>query len=278
MTQVQLKPSMGVLKLHQQVEANRFRLVRYAPSEEIGFFVKHYWIVSWDLTAAGDEPFLQEVVPNPCVNLVVERGKSAIFAPAKQRHAHYIEGKGTVFGVKFKPGGFYPFVKTAISGMAEHPLGLHEVFGAEARETEHAFLTEANGDERMVELAEAMIRPKLPVPDENVTLINRIVDQVCEDRTLTKVDELCESFDLNKRKLQRLFEQYVGVSPKWMIRLYRIQNAAEAIDLGEEHDWLQLSLKLGYYDQAHFTKDFKLLVGKTPEEYGRKQAAIHDPA
>ncbi|MOA57975.1 DNA-binding transcriptional activator FeaR [compost metagenome] len=72
---------------------------------------------------------------------------------------------------------------------------------------------------------------------------------------------------MNKRKLQRLFSQYVGVSPKWVLKLYRLQNAAEAMETGSERDWIKLSQDLGYYDQSHFIRDFKAMIGRTPDEY-----------
>ncbi|MCM3631113.1 helix-turn-helix domain-containing protein [Paenibacillus glycanilyticus] len=78
---------------------------------------------------------------------------------------------------------------------------------------------------------------------------------------------MTKEFDLNIRRLQRLFAKYVGVNPKSVIRLYRLQNAAEAMDLGQAQDLAWLSVELGYHDQAHFSKDFKAVIGRSPEQY-----------
>lgn len=260
------KPSMGVLNLSGG--ERKFQLSRYAPSEEIGFFVKHFWIVSWDLT--GQDPFMQHVIPNPCVNLVIEKNRTAIYGPAKNKFSYPVKGKGRVFGVKFKPGGFYPFIKQPVSGLTDNPMGVLNVFDVEAQTMENAILSQEE-EGKMVELAERFIRHRLPERDENIILINRIIDRIIEDRDITKVDDICQSLNINKRKLQRMFEQYVGVSPKWVIRLYRLQNAAETIDHGRNHDWLKLSADLGYYDQSHFIKDFKTIIGKSPDEYARQK-------
>lgn len=262
------KPSLGVLNLSEGEK--KFRLSRHAPSEALGFFIKHYWIVSWDLSE--QEPYLQDVLPNPCVNLVIDRGKSGIFGPAKSKFSYLIQGKGCVFGVKFKPGGFYPFRKQPVSGMSESPVGIGALLGADAdadvQSVEDSILS--IGDElRMVELAESMLLPKLPERDDNVMLVNRIIDRIILEREWTRVDTVCEHFGMNPRKLQRLFEQYVGVTPKWVIQLYRLQNAAEAMEQAHKPDLLKLSMDLGYHDQAHFIKNFKSIVGKTPEQYAR---------
>ena len=65
------------------------------------------------------------------------------------------------------------------------------------------------------------------------------------------------------------FQRYVGVSPKWVIQRYRLHEAVVEIERGHPVDWKRLSLDLGYFDQAHFIKYFKTLVGRSPNEYVR---------
>ncbi|WP_240418055.1 DUF6597 domain-containing transcriptional factor [Paenibacillus periandrae] len=259
------QPSMGILNINEGED--KFRLTRYAPSGEIGLFVKHYWIVSWDLT--GLEPYWQDVIPNPCVNLVIQKNHTGIYGAAKYKYSKLLEGKGAVFGVKFKPGGFYPFIKRSVSELASQPLDISSVFDVETLAVEDAILSQTDAGS-MVELAESFIKPKLPEKDETVALINRIIDRIVEEKEITKVDDICASFDINKRQLQRIFDQYVGISPKWVIKLYRLQNAAETIDHDRNYDRLKLSADLGYHDQSHFIKDFKAIIGKTPDAYAKQ--------
>lgn len=262
--------SMGILQLSEGEK--KFQLRRYAPSEKLQHFVKHYWVVSWDLT--GLPPYLQDVVPNPCVNLVMEDHRSGIYGVSSRMYTKRIEGKGQVFGVKFHPGGFYPFVRTALSNLTDQSLALEQIFGADAADYEQQLRSSADPADRIA-LTEALLVKHLPPQDKPVILINQIIDRIKIDRELTKVEQICDTFHLNKRKLQRLFNQYVGISPKWVIKLYRLQNAAEAMDTGKEYDTLKLSADLGFYDQSHFIKDFKSIIGKTPDEYA-KPAALQD--
>lgn len=256
--------SMGILQLREGEK--KFQLTRYAPSEPLQHFVKHYWIVSWDLE--GQAPYLQDVVPNPCANMVMEDHRSGIYGVASRMYTKRIEGKGQVFGVKFQPGGFYPFIKSPLSKITDQALSIKSVFGADAIGYEQQLKSE-NDPASMIALTEALFLQHLPEHDEAITLINRIIARILEDRDLTKVEQLCELFNMNKRKLQRLFNRYVGISPKWVIKLYRLQNAAEALDSGSQYDPLKLSCDLGYYDQSHFIKDFKSIIGKTPDEYSK---------
>ncbi|WP_216625849.1 helix-turn-helix domain-containing protein [Paenibacillus planticolens] len=260
-----ITPSLGIMNL-QQVP-RKFQLSRVTPSEDLAFFIRHFWIVRWDLR--GQEPYEQHVIPNPCVNLIVEPGRTAIYGPGKEKYGHYLEGQGCVFGVKFKPGGFYPFVGRAVSDMQLSPLSVRSVFDVDPLALETAMFA-AEDEQGMVALMEQMIRLKLPGRDAQVTFINEIIDFINEQPDVTKVDALCDRFGVNKRTLQRLFDHYVGVSPKWVIKLARIQNAAEATDVSVKPNWSKLSMDLGYHDQSHFIKDFKSITGQTPDEYARQ--------
>lgn len=261
------QPSMGVLNLRENA-GSKFSLTRHEPSEPFRPFVKHYWIIHWDLTR--QPPHHQDVVPNPCVNLVVEPGRTAIYGLSKSVFTHHLEGKGSVFGIKFKPGGFYPFIKKPVSSLTGQSIGTAEVLNLDPVDMEDAILTQHEPEHRIA-VAEKMLLPHLPAPDESVIHINHIIDRISENPELTSVEQICEFTHLSKRTLQRMFSQYVGVHPKWVIKLYRLQHAAEMMDYRTHEDLLKLSVDLGYYDQSHFNKDFKSIVGKTPEEYMRRK-------
>lgn len=128
-------------------------------------------------------------------------------------------------------------------------------------------------DEQMVALAETFLRARLPERDANVAAINQIVDRIIADRTITRVDDIVCRRNLNKRTLQRLFRQYVGVSPKWVIKRYRLHEAAERLADGEGVDVPNLDFDLGYFDQAHFIKDFKAIVGRSPADYAKNSGS-----
>ncbi|WP_324275424.1 helix-turn-helix domain-containing protein [Blastococcus brunescens] len=87
------------------------------------------------------------------------------------------------------------------------------------------------------------------------------------DRGLVRVDQVAALGGLSARSLQRLFAGYVGVSPKAVLARYRLQDAAAAMDAGEVVDLAGLAASLGWFDQAHFSRDFRAVVGVTPSAY-----------
>jgi AraC-like DNA-binding protein len=252
--------------LNFKAGAQKFQLSRHLPAQDLSFFVEHYWIVSWDLR--GQEPYVQETLPYPSVHLVIEKDQSRVFGVETGKFTRLLENKGRVFGIKFRPGGFYPFVKSSISRLTNTSVSIRDVFGVDAGILEEALLSQEDEAE-MIELTEKFLRERLPEQDKNVMVINEIVDCIIAHREITKVDDVVSQLNLNKRRVQRLFREYVGVSPKWVIKRYRLHEVAERLADGEAVDWPTMVVELGYSDQAHFIKDFKAIVGKTPLEYAK---------
>lgn len=250
--------------LNPKVSATKFRLGRYLPSRDVGFFVLRYWHVQWDLT--GQPPYPQENLPYPCVNLVFERGRTLIYGVARNKYTEVLAGKGQVFGVKFRPGGFYPFLKSSVAAITDSAIPLETVFDVDTQALEDAVLN-ARAPDEMIGIVERMLSEHLPARDKTVAVIQQIVEHIVMHREITKVDELVQHLHLNKRTLQRLFSQYVGVTPKTVIRQYRMHEAAEQVADGDIENWSRLAQELGYYDQAHFIKDFKAIIGRTPAAY-----------
>ncbi len=261
-----IQPDKGIL--HYHAARKTYRLTRYAPSPELSAFVRHYWIVRWDLR--GKEPFRQEVLQYPCINLVFEKGKTNIYGVNRGKSVQILEGRGCVLGVMFQPGGFHPFYRKPVSLLTDRSVNVREVFGERADAAERDILS-AENDQQMVTQAERFLRERMPERDEHVGLVSSIVDGIIADRGIVKVDDAARKFRMNKRTMQRLFHEYVGVSPKWVIQRSRIQEAALRAADGEPPDWAKLAADLGYFDQAHFIKDFKTVVGCSPEQYAKQQ-------
>ncbi|TMV48934.1 AraC family transcriptional regulator [Paenibacillus mesophilus] len=252
----------GILNI--QESRQKFSLTRYSPSQDLDWFIQWFWIVKWDLR--GQAPYEQVVLSHPNVNMVFEQRNTRIYGITRTSDIRIVKDEGKVLGIKFRPGGFYPFWKRDISGLTGRSVSFREAFGTDVRPLEADILAQDN-ERDMVLLAERFFRGRLPVKDDNVEYVHGIVTTISGDRDITKVDDLVRRFGINKRTLQRLFSRYVGISPKWVIQRYRLHDAAEQLERGEITDWPKLSLDLGYYDQAHFIKDFKAIVGRSPEEY-----------
>jgi AraC-like DNA-binding protein len=116
---------------------------------------------------------------------------------------------------------------------------------------------------------ESWLATHLPV-DASGLLVNRLVARLGEHPEVTRVDELAREAGLSERSLQRLVEQRIGLSPKWLLQRRRLHDAVEALKAGRG-TLAEVAADLGYADQAHFTHDFRTVTGMTPGEYLRDQ-------
>jgi AraC-like DNA-binding protein len=253
--------------------AQRADLRRDAPvSEGLRPFVERYWSVRWDLT--GKPPFRSEVLSHPSVNVSVESGTEPRFGfamPAALLHGVVtrrfsvdLTGAGRVTAVKFRPGGF-----TAVTGALPgrntvEPLG--DRLGVPGSRLLADVLAPEGDDDRAAALDAALAPLATEPPDAYLDLLG-LVGAMISDRGLVRVDQVAGLGGLSVRSLQRLFAGYVGVSPKAVLARYRLQDAAAAIDAGAVDDLAGLATSLGWFDQAHFSRDFRAVVGFTPSAY-----------
>lgn len=261
MTKSKSEPPRGVLN---QKRGDLIGLSRYHPNRNLAYFIEHYWIVTWDLQ--GKEPYEQDVLSHPSVHLVFEKGNTRIWGVVTGKFTRKLEGRGKVVGIKFRPGGFYPFYQKSVAEFTDSNLSFYEVFDEELESLEQQILHHGENG-KMVEQVEKFLMSYLPEIDPNIEKVGSIVETIREDRSIIKVNDITEQFNLSKRALQRLFRQYIGVNPKWVIQRYRLHEAAEQMASSDNQNLSQMALDLGYFDQSHFIRDFKTVVGKSPAEY-----------
>jgi AraC-like DNA-binding protein len=241
-----------------------FTLDRRAPPRDLEAFVERYWIVRWQLR--GRPPFAQETLPHPNVNLVIGTHRPGVHGIGTKRFVAELEGEGFVVGVKFRPGGFYPFLRRDVIELRGRELPVAVVFGADGAALDAEAMA-APTDEARIKRIERFLRAREPASDELGALATRAVDVARADPSLSRARELAARLGVSPRTLERMFRRYVGVGPKWILRRCRVHEACERIAAGAPPCWSALATELGYFDQAHFIRDFKSQVGQTPVEY-----------
>lgn len=247
-------------------DAARSRHVRYHPSPDLEPYVEHYWSVEWDYR--GADPERVEILPHPSVHMTFEhRSDARIRGVTCGKFSRMLNDRGGVFAVKFAPGGFHPFLRAPVSSLTDTTASIAEVFGPHGAALARAVRSQRT-DRSRIALVEEFLRTHRPEPDDNVGRVAAMVYAVRKDRSILKVEDLAARHCTNTRALQRLFAEYVGVGPKWVIQRYRLHEAAERLASGAVQP-AELALDLGYTDQAHFIHDFKAVVGKPPAAYAR---------
>ncbi len=241
---------------------------RRDPAPELTPWIMHYWMIHWDMR--GCKPHLAENLPHPNVHLIFENGKKGVVSGVQTRKfSRVLDDKSWVFGVKFRAGGFRPFFGKPVSELADKTVPARRVFGNAIKEFEAIVLSSCS-DEEKIAAANQFFLAQMPKPDKTIALASELVDLILRDIEVKTVDDLVERSGIGKRTLQRIFREYVGASPKWVVCRYRLHEVVEKLNSRQKLDWAQLALDLGYFDQAHLINDFKALVGCTPVQFAKQ--------
>jgi AraC-like DNA-binding protein len=258
---------MGPGVLHAKTAAARFSLNRYPPPACLAPFVDFCWVVRWDLR--GQPPHEQAILPHPNVNLAFEATGAAVFGVDTRIFTRRLSGRGKALGVRFRPGGFRPFYSKPISTLNDGVVPARRVFGPAADQACALIMAESADDEAMTEAAAGLLRGARPAPDPVAEQVAELTALIIRDQGLCRVAQLAEVYGLSERRLQRMFADYVGVPPKWVMRRARLHEAAlrAEADGTAAVNWAALAADLGYADQAHLTRDFTATIGVPPTRY-----------
>ncbi|MEU5877405.1 helix-turn-helix domain-containing protein [Spirillospora sp. NPDC047279] len=234
----------------------------HEPAPEAAPFVEYYWHVRWHTP----RPYDTKVLSHPNVHLVFEEPEPLVYGVDRGLFTRTLEGEGHVLGVRFRAGGFRPFSDGPVIDLADRRVPAAHFFGPEVA----AVSREVLGSADPAGVAAEFIRPHLPAKaDPLAEEVAEMVAAITGDPSLTRVAEAARALTVSTRTLQRLFAEYVGASPKWVLRRARLHEAAARADAGTAIDWAALAADLGYADQSHLTRDFTAVVGTSPAAYAR---------
>ncbi|MDX6743658.1 helix-turn-helix domain-containing protein [Actinocorallia sp. A-T 12471] len=238
-------------------------LERREPGPELAGFAEHHWVVRWRV----GEPYDAKVLSHPNVHLVFEPEGAFVYGVDRGVFVRHLTGAGHVLGVKFLPGGFRALYGGPIAELADRRVAAAEIFGASVDAVNTAIQGRSDIAD-MVADAEGFLVPLLPdAPDPQAGRAAELVARFTAEPSLFRVDDAADAAGLSVRALQRLFSDYVGASPKWVLRRARLHEVAARADAGADIDWPALAAALGYTDQSHLIRDFTATLGQSPTKY-----------
>jgi AraC-like DNA-binding protein len=166
------------------------------------------------------------------------------------------------FGVRFLPGMAAAFLPPAPQ-LNDRIEPLENVLGSDARHLSDQ-LAGASSPLAMARVMDTVLRPLQP-PD---TAQNALQELSTYAGT---IEQVASAAGLSTRQLRRLCMERAGVSPKYLRRILRFRKAVQQIaELGTDSswpNWADFAAMCGYYDQAHFIREFQEFAGHTPGRY-----------
>lgn len=245
--------------------AELFELHCYEPSPDLQPFVTHIWTQRLKRPLGQSSKPPVEIVSGPNVYLFFTAKAAFIHDVASLAFSYNPLASKVIAGVKFKPGGFYPFLRHSVSDLHVVASPLTSVF-PKADEAFTANLL-AQPNETIVSMLENLLRDSAPQRDKNLDLVTDILHTLAADASLRTVGATARAFDMSERSLQLLFRTYVGVGVKWIITRRRLLEIIVRAQDQPDPAWAEMAAELGYSSQSHFSREFKGVTGLTPSEY-----------
>lgn len=250
--------------LHPDKAAPLMDISRHFPRDSLRDFIEYHWIVRWRI----NDEHRQQVLPQPKIHLAAEHGRLYVHGVNREPFYRTFAAPGQVIGVAFRPGGFRPFLRSSVGALEGRVVAAGDLWASDDRPVAtHVLGSTSNAD--MVVSVEEYLEALAPEPDPTLEEIAGIVAYIENDTSVHRVDQVAKFAHTTVRTLQRLFIEYVGISPKWVIQRRRLIDAAEQAHNGPVV-WAQLADQLGFSDQAHLIRAWTAAVGTPPATYVRE--------
>ncbi|PCK31148.1 AraC family transcriptional regulator [Pseudoalteromonas piscicida] len=256
-----LSPVNGVL--HQQQSAPNYQLRRYFPCTELKGLVEQFWFVDWCLP--DNKAHTQRNLPDPNFHLLLSTDEIKIIGPVSKVYDYTMHGKGQILGVKFRVGALVEQFDITPLACVDKTFSLEHLCDVPSSSLISSLTTASDDAERVTVLSQFLMPFALPL-STGAAMAEDILNTLQDHSDIFTVEQLAEHCDMPIRKIQRLCQHYIGFSPKWLIRKYRLHQALALLE-SDAITMADIVAQLDYTDQSHLIRDFKEIIGTTPNRY-----------
>lgn len=249
--------------LHRNESEAHYQLRRYFPAAAFNGFIEQCWLVNWQL--AGLTEHIQRNLPDPNFHLVISHNHVSLLGPVSKAYSYRMAGTGRIIGVKFDYGALNDYLPYPVGQCVDKEFAAKDIFTADI-DTILLPLYDCADDRVVVECLQHYLAAFIHPITAQQAATHRMVSLIKQNEDIVSVEQLAAHANLSVRAVQRYFAEYVGLSPKWLIRKYRLSRALEQLE-NNTVSILDIVARLEYADQSHLIKDFKQILGITPGSY-----------
>lgn len=186
-----------------------------------------------------------------------------------------LSGRPGMIGAAFWPAGLSRLLGIPMIAFTGQRIDLNLILGKEAAQLECQILESKTNQQRIAVLDEFLLQ-KLCNSNFTVDVVDYALATIVQHKGLLSISQLSDELCISPRQFRRRFSEKVGVSPKLFSRIKRF-NYVSHLSTTSSGIWMDMVHEGGYYDQAHFIRDFCDFSGKKPSDfvnYNRALAAL----
>lgn len=252
----------------------------FQPHSALASLVKCYWTLEVPAEANAQR---QRIVPDGCLEMIFILGDDIkrytsedefIIQPraiviGQITEPFIIQPTGYVrcFAARFYPFGFANFVTAPIKNLENKETPIEQLFGDKpAQELEQKIIQAADTRER-IGIIESFLLNKLNDKATIDSIVKTTIDILLLTNGNASINAILKEDSSKRRQLERKFLKQVGLSPKQLGKVIRLQAALKMLLSQKNESLTQIAYDSEYYDLAHFNRDFKEFTGINPKEF-----------
>ncbi len=225
------------------------------PSEKLSEYINKYWTAH----NPTDEYIEVPIVPDGCIDIIFKNGQVFLSGLMKTTQVITIHPDDSYFGIQFKPYAVALLFNEDISYFNDMFKPLNEI---DVSLTNALSSVMQYNEEPHSKLNEYFERYFATHKVETVLL--DAIEHITSSDGNIGISDLCDGLNIHQKKLERVFVSQVGVSPKQFAKIIRFYKTHRVLSQEGIDNLTQKILDKGYFDQAHFNRDFKKFTGMSP--------------
>jgi AraC-like DNA-binding protein len=175
--------------------------------------------------------------------------------------------------VRFKPGRAFPFFQFPLSKLTDQIIELDEIWNSRFLQLRDRLINITDQDKRVNEVESFLFYISKNRLD-TCKSVDFTIDELSRKKSLLKMKELADKVGYSHKHFVHLFEQKVGITPKYYSRIMKFQQAVMSLERQTTVDWFDLAYQCAYYDQSHFVNEFRKFSGLNPTSYLKEKGEI----
>ncbi len=247
-----------------------------SPKKELEHIVKSFWMINSD----GDMSVqAQKIIPDGYPELIFHYGdpyriningswetQEHTILAGQIRNYFFLEntGESKMFAIKFQPWALRELFNTDVSLITDKVIKIPREMDTVLQMVKQIAISTSSFEEKVQQVENWF---EQFVQDKNLSEKYKIVQNLIDKKGSVSLKQIQEEYRISERTLERYFKSHVGLSPKFYARIIRFSYIFQLVQ-EEEIDWTDIVFRAGYYDQSHFSKNFKEFTGEDPSAYG----------
>jgi len=242
----------------------------FAPPPALLPWVQCYWVAQLPIFSAVE--FNENLYPDGgtslCIDFRPEELPLVHFNAFHQTSKMHFSSGVDRMGIRFHPGGAFQLLGLDMSELMGTEHNVDDLGKNQLSQLQEALVNADSIHQRIWQFDNWLLQLAAQVKAHQ-GMVQHLLQLIAVAQE--PIEVLSSKMPISRRQLERKFQLEVGMAPAQIKQLQRVKQARTLISRQPDLDLTQIALDTGFYDQAHFIRQFQKVTGQTPGQYRKKK-------